>query len=61
MKTQSEKVIDQYPHLRDGTQRQQMLVRSAVGSARIEGIQLDEQQLRQAVGFKLSQPEAAPQ
>lgn len=59
MKTTSGRIVDQYPHLRDGVERKQMLLRNAIGSARIEGIRPDEAQLQQVVGFKTSKQEAA--
>ena len=47
------RVTDRFPHLRDGAGRRQMLVRNAVASANIEGIQPDEDRLREVL-------EAAP-
>lgn len=38
--------MNRYPHLRDGAERQQMLVRNALGSALVEGIRPDESRLK---------------
>ncbi|WP_375435032.1 hypothetical protein [uncultured Hymenobacter sp.] len=50
MKATGKRIVDRYPHLQDGAERQQMLVRNAVGSARVEGIRADEKRLRSTVG-----------
>ncbi|NVO30690.1 hypothetical protein [Hymenobacter lapidiphilus] len=49
MKPTAQRITDRYPHLRDGAERRQMLVRNAVASAQIEGIQPDEARLRVVV------------
>gem|GEM_PF-5167347 len=49
MKPTNQRITDRYPHLRDGAARQQMLIRNAVGSARVEGIEPDEARLQRAV------------
>ena len=49
MKATGKRIVDRYPHLKDGAERQQMLMRNAVGSARVEGISVDEKRLRNAV------------
>lgn len=46
METFGKRIVDRYPHLREGAERQQMLVRNAIGSARVEGIRPDESRLR---------------
>ncbi len=51
MKATGKRIVDRYPHLREGAERQQMLVRNAVGSARVEGIWADEGRLRKTVGI----------
>ena len=43
------RVTNRFPHLRDGVERRQMLVRNAVASARIEGIEPDESRLREVL------------
>ena len=43
------RVTDRFPHLHDGVERRQMLVRNAVASARIEGIEPDESRLREVL------------
>jgi len=50
MKATGKRIVDRYPHLQEGAERQQMLVRNAVGSARVEGIRADERRLHSAVG-----------
>jgi len=45
MKATGKRIVDRYPHLQDGAERQQMLVRNAVGSARVEGIRADARRL----------------
>ena len=50
MKATGKRIVDRYPHLQEGAERQQMLVRNAVGSARVEGISVDEKRLRNTVG-----------
>ena len=50
MKATGKRVVDRYPHLQDGAERQEMLVRNAVGSARVEGIKVDEKRLRNSLG-----------
>ena len=49
MKASGKRVVDRYPHLQDGAERQEMLVRNAVGSARVEGIRVDEKRLRNSL------------
>ena len=49
MKAAGKRIVDRYPHLREGAERQQMLVRNAVGSARVEGMHVDEKRLRGTV------------
>ena len=43
------RITDRFPHLRDSAGRRQMLVRNAVASANIEGIQPDEDRLREVL------------
>ena len=50
MKATGKRIVDRYPHLQDGAERQQMLVRNAVGSARVEGIRADARRLHSVVG-----------
>ena len=59
MKTAGKRIVDRYPHLQDGAERQQMLVRNAVGSARVEGIRVDEKRLRNTVGASAMESGAA--
>lgn len=49
MKATGQRIVDRFPHLREGVERQQMLVRNAVGSAQVEGIQPDEARLKALV------------
>lgn len=49
MKATGKRIVDRYPHLQEGAARQHMLVRNAVGSARVEGISVDEKRLRSTV------------
>ena len=49
MKATGKRIVDRYPHLREGSARQRMLVRNAVGSARVEGIRADEERLRRTL------------
>lgn len=49
MKATGKRIVDRYPHLQDGVERRQMLVRNAVGSARVEGISVDEKRLHSTV------------
>ncbi|TGE23953.1 hypothetical protein E5K00_01690 [Hymenobacter aquaticus] len=49
MKANAKRIVDRFPHLRDSAERQQMLVRNAVGSARVEGIQANTDQLQQFI------------
>jgi hypothetical protein len=49
MKATGQRIVDRYPHLRDGVERQQMLVRNALASAQVEGIHPDESRLRALV------------
>ena len=48
MKSSNLRITDRYPHLRDSAARREMLVRNAVGSARVEGIEPNQAQLQQA-------------
>jgi hypothetical protein len=59
METSGKRIVDRYPHLREGAERQQMLVRNAIGSARVEGIRPDESRLRRAVTSATKAPGAA--
>ncbi len=53
MPVSNQRIIDRHPQLRDAATRRQMLVRNAVGSARVEGIEPDEARLQQAVAATL--------
>lgn len=59
MKATGKRIVDRYPHLQDGAERQQMLVRNAVGSARVEGISVDEGRLRNTVAAAATESGAA--
>lgn len=58
MKATGKRIVDRYPHLREGAARQQMLVRNALGSARVEGIRADEGRLRKTVGTSVTETRA---
>lgn len=58
MKTTGKRIVDRYPHLQEGAARQQMLVRNALGSARVEGIRADEERLRQTMGTSVTETRA---
>ncbi len=58
MKATGKRIVDRYPHLREGAARQQMLVRNALGSARVEGIRADEGRLRKTVGTSTTETRA---
>ena len=60
MKATGKRIVDRYPHLREGAERQQMLVRNAVGSARVEGIRVDEKRLRNSLGAAAMEIGATP-
>ena len=60
MKATDKRVVDRYPHLQDGAERQEMLVRNAVGSARVEGIRVDEKRLRNSLSAAAVETEATP-
>jgi len=49
MKATGKRIVDRYPHLQDSAGLREMLVRNAVGSARVEGIEVDEKRLRDAM------------
>ena len=60
MKATGKRVVDRYPHLQDGAERREMLVRNAVGSARVEGIRVDEKQLRNSLSAAAMETGATP-
>ncbi|WP_035558089.1 hypothetical protein [Hymenobacter sp. IS2118] len=60
MKATGKRVVDRYPHLQDGFTRREMLVRNAVGSARVEGIRVDEKRLRNSLGAVALETRATP-
>ena len=49
MKTTGKRIVDRYPHLQDSAELREMLVRNAVGSARVEGIEVDVKRLRDVI------------
>jgi len=60
MKATGKRVVDRYPHLQDGAEHQEMLVRNAVGSARVEGIRVDEKRLRNSISAAAMETGATP-
>ena len=60
MKATGKRVVDRYPHLQDGAERREMLVRNAVGSARVEGIRVDKKRLRNSLGAAAMETGATP-
>lgn len=59
MKATGKRIVDRYPHLQDGAGLREMLVRNAVGSARVEGIKVDKKRLRDAMDAAM-QTDATP-
>ena len=61
MKATGKRVVDRYPHLQDGAERREMLVRNAVGSARVEGIiRIDEKRLHKSLDAVAMETGATP-
>ena len=61
MKATGKRVVDRYPHLQDSAKLREMLVRNAVGSARVEGIiRIDEKRLHKSLDAVAMETGATP-
>lgn len=60
MKATGKRIVNCYPHLKDSIELREMLVRNAVGSARVEGIRVDEERLRNLLAAAAMETGATP-